>query len=105
MGNFFEKLVYGSYENDYDYDYGYGYGPRRYGYLLDQLIFKTKAKMDISMSAVKLVGSGSTNVKALLDETLLDDLQAVNIDLVAKIDKLSIKVSNKRFSNHELNLG
>ena len=45
------------------------------------------------MSGVKLVGTGSTNFQTLLDETLLDDLQEVNIDLVAKVDKLSIKVS------------
>ena len=61
--------------------------------LLDELIAKTKAKADVSMSGVKLVGTGSTNFQTLLDETLLDDLQEVNIDLVAKVDKLSIKVS------------
>ena len=66
-------------------------GPRRS--FLDQLISKTKAKADVSMSGVKLVGAGSTNFKSLLDETLLDDLQEVKIDLVAKVDKLSIKVS------------
>ena len=52
-----------------------------------------KAKVDVSMSGVKLVGTGSTNFKTLLDETLLDDLQEVNIDLVAKIDKVLFKVS------------
>ena len=61
--------------------------------LLDELISKTKAKADVSMSGVKLVGTGSTNFETLLDETLLDELQEVNIDLVAKVDKLSIKVS------------
>ena len=66
-------------------------GPRRS--FLDELISKTKAKADVSMSGVKLVGTGSTNFKSLLDETLLDDLQEVKIDLVAKVDKLSIKVS------------
>ena len=78
MGAFFEKLV------DRNHP---GWN------LLDELISKTKAKGDISMSGVKLVGTGSTNFKTLLDETLLDDLQEVNIDLVAKIDKVSFKVS------------
>ena len=77
LGAFFEKLVAGN----------------RNGNLLDELISKTKAKGDISMSGVKLVGTGSTNFKTLLDETLLDDLQEVNIDLVAKIDKVLFKVS------------
>jgi hypothetical protein len=79
LGAFFEKLV----------------GNRRHpGWtLLDELISKTKAKADVSMSGVKLVGTGSTNFKTLLDKTLLDDLQEVNIDLVAKIDKVSFKVS------------
>ena len=75
LGAFFEKLV--------------SRGP-----LLDQLISKTKAKVDVSMPGVKLVGTGSTNFKTLMDKTLLDDLQEVNIDLVAKVDELSIKVSN-----------
>ena len=61
--------------------------------LLDELISKTKAKADVSMSGVKLVGTGSTNFKTLLDETLLDDLQEVNFDIVAKIDKVLFKVS------------
>ena len=62
--------------------------------LLDELISKTKAKVDVSMPGVKLVGTGSTNFKTLMDKTLLNDLQEVNIDLVAKVDELSIKVSN-----------
>ena len=77
LGAFFEELVSGN---------------RRRSFL-DELISKTKAKADVSMSGVKLVGTGSTNFKSLLDETLLDDLQEVNIDLVAKVDKLTIKVS------------
>jgi hypothetical protein len=78
---FFRKLVSGN----------RNYGPP--GSLLDQLISKTKAKVDVSMPGAKLVGTGSTNFKTLLDETLLDDLQEVNIDLVAKVDKVSMKVS------------
>ena len=80
LGVFFEKLVAGN---------------RRHPEwtLLDELISKTKAKADVSMSGVKFVGTGSTNFKSLLDETLLDDLQEVNIDLVAKIDKVLFKVS------------
>ena len=76
LGAFFKKLVSG-----------------HPGSLLDQLISKTKAKVDVSMPGVKLVGTGSTNFKTLMDKTLLDDLQEVNIDLVAKVDELSIKVS------------
>ena len=81
LGSFFGNLVSGNGDD------GPGWT------LLDQLIAKTKAKADVSMSGVKLVGTGSTNFQTLLDETLLDDLQEVNIDLVAKVDKLSIKVS------------
>jgi len=44
------------------------------------------------MPGVKLVGTGSTNFKTLMDKTLLNDLQEVNIDLVAKVDELSIKL-------------
>ena len=77
---FFEKLVR---------DSSPPYGP-----FIDQLISKTKAKVDVSMPGVKLVGTGSTNFKTLLDKTLLNELQDVNIDLVAKVDELSIKVSN-----------
>ena len=80
LGAFFGKLVSGNRRR-----------PRLS--FLDELISKTKAKADVSMSGVKLVGTGSTNFKSLLDETLLDDLQEVNIDLVAKVDKLTIKVS------------
>ena len=80
LGAFFIKLVQGP------------KGGRRWN-LLDELISKTKAKADVSMSGVKLVGTGSTNFKTLLDETLLDDLQEVNIDFVAKIDKVLFKVS------------
>ena len=67
-------------------------GPRRS--FLDELISKTKAKADVSMSGVKLVGTGSTNFQTLLDKTLLDELQEVNINIVAKVDELSIKVYN-----------
>jgi hypothetical protein len=80
LGMFFEKLVGGGRR-----------GPP--GPLLDQLISKTKAKADVSMHGVKLVGTGTTNLKTLMDKTLLDELQEVNIDLVAKVDELSIKVS------------
>ena len=81
LGLFFDKLVG-------------GYRRHRGWTLLDALISKTKAKADVSMSGVKLVGTGSTNFRTLMDKTLLDDLQEVNIDLVAKVDELSIKVSN-----------
>ena len=46
------------------------------------------------MPGVKLVGTGSTNFQTLLDKTLLDELQEVNINIVAKVDELSIKVYN-----------
>ena len=82
LGAFLEKLVSGN------------RSPGPPGPLLDQLISKTKAKVDVSMPGVKLVGTGSTNFKTLMDKTLLDDLQEVNIDLVAKVDELSIKVYN-----------
>ena len=61
-----------------------------YGLGLTPLIGDRRDKI---WSGVKLVGTGSTNFKSLLDETLLDELQEVNIDLVAKVDKLSMKVS------------
>ena len=79
---FFRKLVRGERR-----DSSPAYGP-----LVDQLISKTKAKVDVSMPGVKLVGTGSTNFKTLLDKTLLNELQEVNINIVAKVDELSIKV-------------
>ena len=87
LGAFFGKLVSGKGPSG-------NTSPGPPGPLLDQLISKTKAKVDVSMPGVKLVGTGSTNFKTLMDKTLLDDLQEVNIDLVAKVDELSIKVSN-----------
>ena len=84
LGAFFEKLVRGERR-----DSSPAYGP-----LVDQLISKTKAKVDVSMPGVKLVGTGSTNFQTLLDKTLLDELQEVNINIVAKVDELSIKVCN-----------
>ena len=84
LHTFFEKLVRGERRDS---------GPG-YPYIIDQLISKTKAKVDVSMPGVKLVGTGSTNFKTLLDKTLLDELQEVNINIVAKVDELSIKVYN-----------
>ena len=82
LETFFRKLVRGERR-----DSSPAYGP-----LVDQLISKTKAKVDVSMPGVKLVGTGSTNFKTLLDKTLLNELQEVNINIVAKVDELSIKV-------------
>ena len=84
LETFFRKLVRGERRDSSPY-----YGP-----LVDQLISKTKAKVDVSMPGVKLVGTGSTNFKTLLDKTLLNELQEVNINIVAKVDELSIKVCN-----------
>ena len=84
LETFFRKLMRGERRDSSPY-----YGP-----LVDQLISKTKAKVDVSMPGVKLVGTGSTNFKTLLDKTLLNELQEVNINIVAKVDELSIKVCN-----------
>ena len=67
-------------------------GRRRRFALYDMPVSNTKANVNISLSGARLTGSASTDFKMVEDRRIRGEPQDAKVDLIIKIEDVTIKV-------------
>ena len=60
---------------------------------LDQIVSNAKANMDVSLSGARLVASALTDFRSVMDKKSRGEPQDAKVDLIVKIEDVTVKVS------------
>ena len=59
---------------------------------VDQIVSNAKANLDVSLSGARLVASALTDFNSVMDKKSRGEPQDANVDLIVKIEDVTIKV-------------
>ena len=59
---------------------------------LDQIVSNAKANVDVSLSGARLVASAMTDFRSVLDKKSRGEPQDAKVDLIVKIEDVTVKV-------------